>query len=149
MKAKTPCLTLVLISLVLVSCSGTHVQLSLRDYPSPVMVSPILRVGDTTPPKMKLSEFSRFAGEASFSGGGGGGSRKEGNYIIHETRSVSESSDNVAYEINKATSGRSDLLVSVDTLRAGAWVHTSLVAFFNNWVSLEGRVLDPKPLQRR
>jgi len=60
MKAKTSYLTLGLISLVLMSCSETHVQLSLRDYPSPVMVSPILRVGDTAPPKMKLSEFSRL-----------------------------------------------------------------------------------------
>ena len=149
MKAKTSYLTLGLISLVLMSCSETHVQLSLRDYPSPVMVSPILRVGDTAPPKMKLSEFSRFAGEASFTGGGGGGSRREGDYIIHESRSVTESSDNVAHEISKATGGRSDLLVSVDTLRAGAWVHASLISYFNNWVSLEGRVLDPKPLQRR
>lgn len=149
MKAKTPYVTFVLISLVLMSCTGTHVQLSLRDYPSPVMVSPILRIGDTAPPNMKLSEFSRFAGEVSFSGGGGSGSRKEGNYIIYETRSATESSDSVAYEISRATGGRSDLLVSVDTLRTGAWVHTSLVAWFNNWVSLEGRVLDPKPLQRR
>ena len=149
MKAKIHCLTLVLIGLVLASCSGTLVQVSLRDYPSPVMVSPIVRVGDTAPPNLKLSEFSRFAGEASFSAGGGGGSRKEGNYIIHETVSASASSDNVAYEINKATGGRSDLLVFVDTLRAGAWIHTSLVAFSNDWVSLEGRVLDPNPLQRR
>jgi hypothetical protein len=98
---------------------------------------------------MKLSEFSRFAGESSFSGGGGGGSRREGDTVIHESRSVTESSDNVAHEISKATGGRSDLLVSVDTLRAGAWVHASLISYFNNWVSLEGRVLDPKPLQRR
>jgi hypothetical protein len=149
MKAKTPYLVIGLISLVLMSCTGTHVQLSLRNYPTPVMVSPVLRVGDTAPPSVKLSEFSKFTGEASFSGAGASGSRKEGNYIIHETVSASESSNNVAYEINKATGGRSDLLVSVDTLRAGAWVHTSLVGFFNNWVSLEGRVLDPKPLQRR
>ena len=149
MKAKTPYLTLGLIGLVLMSCTGTHVQVSLRDYPGPVMVSPILRVGDTAPPNLKLSEFSRFAGESSFSGGGGGGSRKEGDTIIHETRTVTESSDNVAHEISKATGGRSDLLVSVDTLCAGAWVHASLISYFNHWVSLEGRVLDPRPLQRR
>jgi len=147
MEAKTSCLMLGLISLVLMSCTGTHVQLSLRDYPNPVMVSPVLRVGDTAPPNVKLSEFSRFSGEASFSGGGGGGSRKEGNYVIHETRTVTETSNDVAHEISKATGGRSELLVCVDTLRAGAWVHASLISYFNNWVSLEGRVIDPKSLQ--
>jgi len=149
MNGKTLSMMAVLTCCLITGCSGTYVQTDLRGFPSPVMVSPIVRIGDTAPPNVTLPEFGRFRGESSFAGGGGGGSHREGNYIVYESRSVSESSDSIGYEISKTMGGRTDLLVLVDTLCAGSVAHTSLMGYFNNWVCLEGRVLDPKPLQGR
>ncbi len=130
-------------------CAGKSITVDLRHFPNPIMVSPIMRIGDKTPPTFKLPEYSRFSGESSMVATGSQNQRVEGNYVVTETRSTRDTSDNVAYQISLATSRRPDLVVVVDELRAGNWAHASLVAIISEWVGVKGRTFDPKAIEWR
>lgn len=130
-------------------CTEKGIHVSLRSFPNPVMVSPVLRIGDTAPPQAALPEYGRFTGEHKVSVTAAGGSHREGNYTVHESSRTEAMSDDIAYQISKSTSGRTDLLIVLDEVQAGSWGHWSIIGIRKEWVAVEGRVLDPAPLRRR
>jgi hypothetical protein len=130
-------------------CSIGGVSVNLKHVPNPVMVGPVMRIGDTAPFVFTMKEYSSFSGQASLSIMAASGSQREGDYIVHRSSRTQEEYDDVAHQISKETSGRSDLVVVVDSLRAGNRSHWSIVATTKEWIALEGRIFDPAVLQRR
>jgi len=144
---------MIIVTVLLCGCGAAAARVDLRSYPNPVMVSPITRIGDTA--KVALNDaipFSTFSTEAKSAGSGAGGSHYENHggttYQVYESVSAWSRSDRIWDDLRRATANRDDLVVVVDDLQAGFWIHCSLIGLFRNWVGLEGRVFDPKYFER-
>jgi hypothetical protein len=116
MGCKTWCTIIISLFILITGCSKTIVNVSLRDLPYPVMVSPIIRIGDKSAPNIELPEFSKFNGKIEKKIGyynSGGPNIPSGHYDNY--------SDFIAGEMSKASAGRADLFASVDRLRVVEW----------------------------
>jgi hypothetical protein len=144
MDCKAWCTIIIFLFILITGCSKTIVNLSLRDVPYPVMVSPIIRIGDNSAPNIKLPEVSKFSGKIEkeigyYQRGSGLSGQHYDNY-----------SDVIAREISKASGDRTDLLASVDRLRVVEWEFWFALNYtFFQEIAVEGKILDPKTPQRR
>jgi hypothetical protein len=141
---KTWCTISIFLFILTTGCTKSIINVSLRDVPYPVMVSPIIRIGDNSAPTIKLPEVSKFSGKIEkeigyYQRGSGLSGQRYDNY-----------SDVIAREISKASADRTDLLASVDRLRVVEWEFWFALNYnFFQEIAVEGKILDPKPLQRR
>lgn len=133
---------------VTAGCMG-GLNVNLRSFPNPVLVGPVMRIGDTGPLTFTAKEYSSFSGETYLTIMAAGGSRREGDYIVHESSSSRKEYDDIAYQISQQTSGRPDLIVVVDSVRAGNRAHWSIFAASKEWIALKGKIFDPNVLARR
>jgi hypothetical protein len=135
---------IIFLFLLITGCTKTIVNVSLRDVPYPVMVSPIIRIGDNSAPNIKLPEVNKFSGKIEkkighYQSGAGLSGQRYDNY-----------SDVIAREISKASADRTDLLASVDRLCVVEWEFWFALNYtFFQEIAVEGKILDPKALQRR
>lgn len=144
MRYKTGYTIITCLCILITGCTKTIINVSLRDLPCPVMVGPVLRIGDKSAPNIELPEISKFSGKIEKKigyqqSGGTLSGRRFNNY-----------SDAIAIEISKASADRTDLLASVDRLRVVEWEFWFALNYtFFQEIAVEGKILDPKALQRR
>ena len=134
--------------LAAVACAKPGVRANLRNFPNPVMISPIIRLGDGGAAATSVKEFGRFEAKTETSLAGGGGQRVEGNYVVYESYRSETWKDDIAHQMSKAAAGRRDLLIVVDDIEAGNWSHWSIIALMSDWIKMEGRAIDPAALPK-
>jgi hypothetical protein len=125
-------------------CLSAGIDLS--SVSNPVMVSPVVRVGDKCAARYVGTPFAVVkakARESSFSSGASYQEVQGGTvYQVTETHYINERNSNVRAEIARATGGRQDLVVVVDELEAKELVHMSLFGYGAKEVGVKGRVYE-------
>lgn len=126
-------------------CDAVGLRADLRDAPYPVMCSPIMRIGDTAPLDKDLRVFDEFDTSVEFvaSGGHSTTQRREGDYIIQESRTThfQGRSDSLAYDIHVATANRPDVVVVVDEIKSVNFSHNSIIYWITDKICLRGKVV--------
>ena len=146
----------VFLVLFISSCGHATLNVDLRDCPYPVMCSPIMRIGDTVPPEKELVAFDEFSAKTeqvvSCSYWDHTATRYGPEYktIIHRhsEHTFNSRSDDVAVAIQKATAGRSDLVVIVDEIKNVNFQHNSIFAFGIDRISVKGRIVLSNSVER-
>ena len=133
-------------------CGSVSLNVNLRDCPNPVLCGPIMRIGDTAPPENELVPFDEFTArvKSAFAVSHSQSDRVEGNYVVRtsKTETFQAREDNIAFQIRKATAGRSDLVVVVEEIKSVCFQHNSIFGFAFDWISLKGKTVVPDSFRR-
>ena len=126
--------------LVLSGCQSAGFDL--RSVRYPVMVSPVLQVGDTAPKPLSGRDFGRFKGETSVAASSAASSyyARSGGAVYHVSESYygEEKADNILKSLRDASMGRSDIVSIVDAVRFKHLVHMSFGGYSAKKASVEG-----------
>jgi len=122
-----------------------------RAFPNPVLVGPILRVGDQAPLELTAAPIGKVKGEAKTSSASGASTHYEQRggdvYRVEQSAYASSMSDDIFRSLFDATGGRRDVFVVVDDLKVAGLTHMSLFGYAAMELTVEGRVFEQSALE--
>jgi len=119
-------------------CGCQSTEFDLRAVPFPVMVSPILRVGDKAPGRISRLPYGHFEGEVHSEAASGASSYAQGSHYVGHSYYGQEWVDSMLSSIYNASGGRTDLVAIVDPLEAKHLVHMSVIGYSVKKLCIQG-----------